>query len=874
MPDAPTQRNFSISCALFYAVMVAMPCGALGQVKPASPVTWNPQDGFVWTTPAGTVYLDRGMEKHGFRVVTGGRESTLVRMPAYWIDEYGDAPHNAHLECPQDFLLSNGPPHRIHRAFSYEERDGGYLLHESLHMTRDYGQTVELIHPFTIVGAPPDGNGGPGTCVLPLKSGWARTYGLTPQALTAEYRLGQWLGGAEELALPLVQVGHGGEWQAAVCADPFFSAHFTLQQTPSGVVGQFRCGYADWQKPIEKLDEHRALFQIPEKLYGPIDPPSGFDSDDEALGPASRGFDSMYYPQGPGGPYVPYLSGSVVCRDFGFYLRKPPAAADSFSRSVDAFLHTAGGYTCPSPPWLSKIYMVKYDHLSDGGNGWDRDVAKLAEWLAPQERQHVALCLNGWYDYVGSYAFDETTRRMKTEWVAMPGTRKVPYTREKLQGQLHRARKLGFRVLLYFGDGMLQDSGAPNYHPEWNLPEHEQGPPRPTPEGRDVLDKLHIRNPAIPEAQLWYLCYMGALLADYGSVVDGFVWDETHYIRAGDAIREPPKGYRGDYSARAMLILVEMLCRESKWHSAGGSRAFLVSDGVGFPNMADAVGYGVVADGNFQDSWCRPEDWSYALFPNWRNGTWSVNSGAISNYHRMHWSVETFGAPVSISTGFADNPNLPDWTPEYRDAVLGLFRKRMAAGPQRLRYLTEDPAKLVAERGPDVVPSEVIPEPLPDEVNWALTSRGAQATASSEGPPDTRRFPAGGACDGSRSCENWGPGHGWISGPGLPQWLKVEFPQPRAVSHFVITTYHLPADSARKRGVLNYTIDIWDEDALEWVTVVREERDRILVTRAHVLSAPVTIRKFRVVVTRIMPGAERCARLRQVEAWGPDADAK
>jgi hypothetical protein len=517
--------------------------------------------------------------------------------------------------------------------------------------------------------------------------------------------------------------------------------------------------------------------------------------------------------------------------------------------------------------------MVKYDYLSDGGQGWDRDLEKLAEWLTPQERKHVAMCFHGWYDYIGAYAYDEAAGRMKDQWVAMPRTRKVAFTRQRMQEQLRRARELGFRVLLYFGDGPNQDSGAPGYRPEWNLLNDKGESIRPTWEGPDTVGKTYIRNPAIPEVAQWYQGYLKALLKDYGPVVDGFVWDETSYVREGDIMTKPVPGY----CARGMLDLIKSLTAQVE--SCDPQKVFLSSDCVGFPSVAgypdmkDAVGYAMVADGNYQDTWCIPEAWSYALLPNWRNASWSCIWGAISNYHWMKWGVENFGVPVSITNGFGDDCGPSEWTPEQRDEYLRLFRKRMAAGPAHVRYMTEDPAKLVAERGPDVVPSDPIPTTQPGEVNWALASAGSRATASSELLGQNVRYPANGAIDGSRGYEGWNTGHGWASQAlPLPQWLQVEFPQARPVSRFVITTYQSPGESARKHGVSNYRIEAWDESSKQWKTVVQEDKDRVLVTRVHVLPHPITTRKFRVVVTRLVPAAGGIARLLQVEAWGASAD--
>ena len=121
----------------------------------------------------------------------------------------------------------------------------------------------------------------------------------------------------------------------------------------------------------------------------------------------------------------------------------------------------------PGPKWLHEIAMVDYDFLSDDGQGWERDLRALASWLKPAERRRVALCLHGWYDALGSYCYDAQAHRMKQEWIAFERTRKVKFTQAELKRRLRLAHDLGFRVLLYFGDGLAADSGVPGYRDDW-----------------------------------------------------------------------------------------------------------------------------------------------------------------------------------------------------------------------------------------------------------------------------------------------------------------------------------------------------------------------------------------------------------------------
>jgi hypothetical protein len=549
----------------------------------------------------------------------------------------------------------------------------------------------------------------------------------------------------------------------------------------------------------------------------------------------------------------------------GIWRAAPADQARPFGASIDAFFRLMLPDVPPGPEWLHGIAMVGYDYLSDEGQGWDRDVAKLAEWLTREERQRVALCFHGWYDGIGSYSFDDTTGRIKDQWVAMPKTRKVALTKELVRQRLQRTRELGFRVLWYFGDGLLQDRGTPAYREAWNFLDEQGASPRPTWTGPDTMDKNFIRNPAHPEVNQWYQRYLSALLHDFGPVVDGFVWDETYYIRRGDVAQQPEAAY----CDRAMFDLVRALRKQVKAHDA--EKVFLSSDDIGVFGLVDAIGYAMVADGNYQDSWCDPAGWSFALFPNWRNTSWSCNWWAITNFNRTQWGVENFGVPVAISNGWEDDRGPAEWTTAERDQFLALFRKRLAM-PERVRFLTDDPATILATR-PDAPPAgDRLPQAAEAGVNWALAARGSQASASSQQTGPAQNWPAAGVIDGVRDDLGWGAGHGWASEfrQPLPQWLEVRFPAPRTIEQFCIVTFQtsLGAENAAKWGVKDYVIEVWDDDRQQWQTVVEENRGRTMKNRVHQLATPVRTERFRVVIHHVAP-ADGIARLLQVEAWGP-----
>jgi len=201
-----------------------------------------------------------------------------------------------------------------------------------------------------------------------------------------------------------------------------------------------------------------------------------------------------------------------------------------------------------------------------------------------------------------------------------------------------------------------------------------------------------------------------------------------------------------------------------------------------------------------------------------------------------------------------------------QDVVVDLFHRRLANSP--VRYLTCDPAELLAKSPEAPLPSDPIPVPATGESNWALAAAGAKARASSE---YSRGCGPAGLIDGVRDNSNWQHGHGWASQQDqpLPQWVEIAFPQTRAISRFVVVTYGAKDDSSSVAtwGVKNYDIEIWDADAKAWKTVVCENKDRMMWNRVHILQRPLLTSKFRVVVRAVAP-ADGIARLLQVEAWG------
>ena len=174
-------------------------------------------------------------------------------------------------------------------------------------------------------------------------------------------------------------------------------------------------------------------------------------------------------------------------------------------------------------------------------------------------------------------------------------------------------------------------------------------------------------------------------------------------------------------------------------------------------------------------------------------------------------------------------------------------------------------------------------------VNYALISMGARAYASSEAPG----HPARSVLRGSNSSEEWDVGGGWQDGDEgvFPDWIVVEFPEPRPIRY----VYVYPLDSqnypAARYGIgecsLQYSVDR-DE---RWEYVGRAVwRAGMKGPMAFRIPSDVKISRIRITVMRSNdfevqpvggmgdPLRGMYVRLRghsrivAIEAWGPPAD--
>jgi hypothetical protein len=797
-------------------------------------------DGLFWDSASGVIFRI----PEGEAVLGGGTASPiLLSIPAEGGDKRLDQPKVVQdadgLRLTYQVTLPAGTLTVTRELKAEAQESGGVAVVEKFRIVSSVPliSDVEVVRPWELKRA--DASISQlWKSVWPVITGWAYPQTLTSETQKSEFRLGNILTGAEtpQLSLP-IQEYYGGTMTAALYADPLFGALFE-QRSPddlsaSGVI-RFR-----YSSKVPLTDEART-FAV---WLRPANPTASVPNEDAATGfPATMdGFFRLMLPDVPAGP-----------------------------------------------KWLHDIAMVSYDYLSDGGKGYENDVRALAAMLTPAERARVLITFHGWFDGLGNYCYDETTGQLKQSWNAFPMTRNVPYTQDEVRRKLQLTKDLGFRVIMYYADGILTDSGQP-YYREDRVFKTEDGNCISGWQGPDTVGPTHAQNPAHPDVRAFYLGYLDALIKAYGSLVDGFVLDETFYIRAGMIAKQPSPAY----ADRAMLTLIDQLRMRVK-EQLGSEKVFLSSDALGVFGWRDVPPSALWADGTYQDTHGRPSTWTFGFFPNWRNVLWSCNWNPITDFAWTEWSVRTYQKPVAISNGWGDDRGASEWTGEERDRFLALFRERLKSGPAT-RWAKTNPAIVLAtapvESGAaslkiggiadssslqiagiaDPLLGDELPVPSPGERNWALASEGSTASASSETNDQYGVWRASGVIDGVRDDTGWTTGHGWVSegGQPLPQWVEVNFPSEREVSRFVVVTYHKldSTDTASKWGVTNYRIEAWDAAAGSWKTAVTEIASRTVKTRVHTLKKPLKTTKFRVVALNVAPQDGR-ARLLQVEAWG------
>ena len=356
----------------------------------------------------------------------------------------------------------------------------------------------------------------------------------------------------------------------------------------------------------------------------------------------------------------------------------------------------------PGPAWLHDIAMVDYDYLSKGGQGWFRDIDALTDKLSKKDRRQVLFCLHGWYDFLGRYCYDPQTGKLDNEWTSFSnwdaargehpfgtiGGTKVPMGFENCKPQkmsvaeVHRrlqyARARGYRVALYYADGVNAGDGLPGFEPTRVLRYGGwQGP--------DSKGKSYFQNPLDPGVREFFTGYTKALLNEYGADIDMLVWDETFHVRAGELGTEAHPGY----ADRAMMRLAHEVTGIVDEYNRKHRRqiALMASDDLGtFGDVPCAL----VAHGTYQDSWCDPKAWPYGIFANYRNVLWSCAWWYQSKWPWIEFGVRNYQAPVSLTDGWGDDKGFAELSAEEQGRVIELFNSRKNQ-PTRLKWFEKLP---------------------------------------------------------------------------------------------------------------------------------------------------------------------------------------
>lgn len=346
--------------------------------------------------------------------------------------------------------------------------------------------------------------------------------------------------------------------------------------------------------------------------------------------------------------------------------------------AISQFYDVALGDVPAGPDWLHDIAMVDYDYLSAGGKGWFEDIDALEAAIPAADRGKVLLALHGWYDFVGRYCFSPETGELDRRWTAFsnspnvkkafPSSVPVVLTPKAMHERIRYAVSRGFRVALYFADGMSAGDGlASIYQPDRVL--YWGGWV-----GPDTKGKTYCQNPLHPAVRSFFLRYIKALLREYGRDLDAFVWDETFHVDTGSLGSDTLPGY----ADRALMGLVKDLTAEVHTYNreSGRSLAFLASDCIGVNKWVAKPPYALVADGTYQDTHCDPESWSYGIFPNYRNALWSCNWEPVTHFDYTEFGVREYQAAVAISNGYGDDIGFAKMPPSLKSQVLALFNWR------------------------------------------------------------------------------------------------------------------------------------------------------------------------------------------------------
>jgi hypothetical protein len=444
--------------------------------------------------------------------------------------------------------------------------------------------------------------------------------------------------------------------------------------------------YPDWALSVPAVDEY---------LNGTVGAAAAVDGAAAAAAAAAGGYApptapyspldlrltstvDVYYLTSINVGYAPYQSGFAFaynCSDpnLGCYSDRP-AEARSFWTVIatdgDAglpalmakFQGTATSHIPFPPAWTREIALTNYDYFTpvQGPNGWDADVDALSALLPAANRSSVLFCVHGYYGTIGWYALASMngSSALVDEWTIFPNgaayenpvtqTPVGPINGSKalVHARIQKAKAAGFRVLMYFADGLNTCTGSPLY-PEQDILTTYHGYEW---VGPDSTGTMKLLNPLAPSTVAFYRNYLQGLLDEYGAEIDGFVWDETFEL---DTSSPGVAGAFPGYAARAWMELVESLVAQTHAHPNCAGRCVFVVAPCQYEMPTQ-----LVADGTYEDTGLDPRAASYGVLPNWGKVLWECGWASVSRGYVDGNATEgvfaAFNIPAGIGNGWGD----------------------------------------------------------------------------------------------------------------------------------------------------------------------------------------------------------------------------
>lgn len=345
------------------------------------------------------------------------------------------------------------------------------------------------------------------------------------------------------------------------------------------------------------------------------------------------------------------------------------------------FVSTASAHIPPAPAWTTTIALTDYDYftpprpLPGSEIAFEADMDALAAKIPLANRSSVLICVHGWYGTLGWYTLQNINgTELQQNWIVFPSgagyinqVTKVPLgplnvTTTMIHERIQYAKNKGFRVVMYFADGLNTCDGVPFFNEQqilhWYHGYEWSGP--------DSAGHMYIMNPLDPQTRLQFSNYMEGLLNEYGPEIDGFVWDETFELS-----HDAPGMYNvtPGYAARGMMELVESLTNQVHNHPICAGRCVFLVAGCLFemPHM-------LVADGTYEDTGISVTAAPYGILPNYYKALYECGWEASlpSNFPAEETYV-TYNIPVGLGNGWGTDVGFSNFTSEQQDSFINLF---------------------------------------------------------------------------------------------------------------------------------------------------------------------------------------------------------